>query len=373
MLIVVVTIIVTLVTIRSRKLTLVFVPSVWFRPPPTSECLTSAFSDLAWACSMTMEISLTLANRINKAKLPCYYHENYRHGCLNGDKCCFRHYDTIAGPDFEVPYVSVHRTVVSGKSIVNIRPPLNEAFKMYFDEQECLLTRGVGQRKLLTQDISMFDLPMMIEKDPDAIDTAKLRCYVQLSNGRQCGELGERRLPKILMHGTTAANALQIICDGATKPKVGKCGTGVLSLACPSYEDDDLIATFHRLFKHGLDCEAVFLCEPDGILIRAKPNEEVPPGATSFRAGIKGDETSHLYSSHPHVLNYTLVMFATAKLIPCLSVQLERLGYTEALHLCLLDAATAIVMDRRPADDGVNYVEITNPVIPLVCYWGSPV
>ena len=131
------------------------------------------------------------------------------------------------------------------------------------------------------------------------------------------------------------------------------------SLQCPSYDEKDLLATFKRLFDRGYDCDAVFLFEPDGILIKIERADEVPPGATSF--GEMKDDSSHQYSSHPSVLKYKFVMFPTSQLIPALSNDLERLGYTRELHHHLLQAARDLPKDKDPS---VDYLKITNAVIP---------
>ena len=139
---------------------------------------------------------------------------------------------------------------------------------------------------------------MMFAPDEAAIASAKLNKFVHLSNDRK-PRPAVRELPKLLMHGTTIANALQNLCDGGLNAGESICGTGVYSLQCPSHEDADLHATFKRLHDDGCNIGAAFLFEPQGILIKAKNSETVPPGATSF--GCSGDEASRQYSSHPRL------------------------------------------------------------------------
>ena len=86
------------------------------------------------------------------------------------------------------------------------------------------------------------------------------------------------------MHGTSVQNALSIIIDGAINPSHGACGVvGVNTLMCKSLKDDDLIEAYTRSATAGYNKGACFVIVPEGILVKCKSSEVVPPGCISFK------------------------------------------------------------------------------------------
>ena len=226
-----------------------------------------------------MDIPLELAQRINEARPPCQYY--WKNTCKKGLKCPFRHHLSLDGTDeYQLPHVSVH-TGDDNKMVLHLRPPLSEAFNMYFSMRG-VEHRIMGQGKRLTDEITMFSLPFMLSPDKAATAETKLTGFASTLSGRKPGRISSHEFPKVLMHGTSMPNALSILCVGKINPGEGVCGHGIYALEAQSFEEADLLTTFQRLADGGYNSGAAFVMEPDGILVNIKYDEVVPDGAISF-------------------------------------------------------------------------------------------
>ena len=109
--------------------------------------------------------------------------------------------------------------------------------------------------------------------------------HVQHEDGteRHPGVCTKHEFPRHIMHGTTVANALEILVDGSIRPSPGICGHGIYGFFVEMPLDDDtILRTFQRCATGGYNRGAAFILECSGILAKLKADEVVPPGVVSL-------------------------------------------------------------------------------------------
>ena len=303
-----------------------------------------------------MDISLELAKKIHAARPQCTYFAKNK--CKKGIKCPFKHHLSLDGTDeYQLPHVSVH-TGDDNKMVLHLRPPLSEAFNMYFSLRG-VEHRIIRQGKRLTDEITMFSLPFMLSPDKAATAETKLKGYAVTSSGRKPGIISSHELPKVVMHGTSMQGALSILCDGKINSSDGLAGKGIYTLEAQSFEEAHLLTTFERLGAGGYNSGAAFVMEPDGILVNIRNDEVVPAGAISF--GKRKNEDAHQFSCNPGTLSYKFLIVNTAACVEALNSQLDRHGYSSQLHAGLMDAARELLREEACEDPKIR---LLNQVLP---------
>ena len=228
-----------------------------------------------------LQLNRELANLINQSRPQCVDFSVGR--CKKGHKCKFRHCKNAEM--LELPRMAAQRDE-NGLIKLNIMPPVKEALGMYYKFKECPATT-VGNGERLSDEVYKFEIPYMRKPDMHACSEARRTGQVETPD-RKITKLG-RECPKVLMHGTSVKNALDIIADRAIDPSEGvhPCGNGIYTLECDSFEAEDMLKTYERLAAGGYNNGACFVLEPKGMLARCKPNETVPPGVISLRTSLK--------------------------------------------------------------------------------------
>ena len=241
-------------------------------------CLASAFNFEIKMSGLDLVISRELANNINQSRPSCPFFNKGRY-CKFGQKCKFMHYQEVFDT-LELPHVSLHKTSDDGLLKMNLRPPWQRALQMYYKYPDF----HIGNGTRMSEKVYKFTVPYMIDPNNYECVAANLSGVVEINPHNKCYKSGRLEHPKVLMHGTSVKQALDIIWSRNIDPAGGPCGKGIYATECPSFDRKDLLKTFEELVENGSNKGACFVLSPKGMFTnRMQPYHTVPNGVISFK------------------------------------------------------------------------------------------
>ena len=214
---------------------------------------------------------------ITRARPVCWFFTQRNYKCKKGEKCPHLHCNVN---EAYLPHVSI--SVEKGHAIMSLRPPLNEAWNLFFGGPHL---SPVGQsKKMLDGQVVFCSLHSMPDPDLSACRAALSAKYVEVKHkdtgaSRKPGETTSVACPKYIGHGTALENALNILKERRINADPGVAGIGINAFCLPSLDASDLENLYKINANSGYNRGAVIIMENHGLLIQANKNEIAPPGA----------------------------------------------------------------------------------------------
>ena len=170
---------------------------------------------------------------ITRARPVCWFFTQRNFKCKKGEKCPHLHCNVN---EAYLPHVSI--SVEKGKAIMSLRPPLHEAWNIFFGGEDL---SPVGQsKKMLDGQVVFCSLHSMPDPDMSKCSAAISAKYAEVQHidtgkVRKPGESTSIDCPKYLGHGTTIENALSILKDRRINADPGVAGIGINAFCLQSF------------------------------------------------------------------------------------------------------------------------------------------
>ena len=176
-----------------------------------------------------LQIPQRLLDAVVAARETCPWHR--RGECKKGPKCKY-HHPTAENLTY-LPHISVYRTKY-GENRIEIRTPARDMMKAYFSAMNMTCPVDTCHRVKRTP-LLEFQFLKACMQQPDGstgnvwVDDRKRSNSVRHFQKKEeiTASCGDVKLPKYIIHRTTAVEGLQIMQDGFIKPTVGIAGRGV--------------------------------------------------------------------------------------------------------------------------------------------------
>jgi hypothetical protein len=284
-----------------------------------------------------------LAVAIEQAKPVCpFYNTGHSRGCRKGAKCPLRHTklsdlmaDGAAGPlQIRLPHVS--RVVQDGQVKMCLRPPLFQSLQMFFEAgpTTCPLAGSeiwnIGSEQLVTFQCS---IPPEVDSANAAAARVAAGANVVYSGGATKWH-GVSTAPGLdadqafFVHGTTLEASLAILRDGKIRVGPGICGEGVYAFNIPDGSNESIAAGWERCRAGQYNWGALFLLRVDRpTVFKLSKDAVVPSGCV----GHLRDQ----YSLGAQAAVMVSVTWVLDGIVGAVGKELDRLGYTAALHTAL--------------------------------------
>ena len=235
-------------------------------------------------------IPRALAEAVNAAKFPCSAFASAK-GCKRGDHCSLRHGDVARSAQVltKLPHVT-RQKLSDGSQVMVLRPPLREAFNVFFDDVPLNPIAKGEYWQANGRDYVTFFLVGMISADAASCSAARSSGGAQIGTASDSGQqiwswqgqsTKEAAQLDCCVHVTDIAEALKVLSCGKIAASSGSAGTGIYVTPIDDLDNESLMAGW----RDSANClgGACFVLRNRGVVVNAKSSTILPPGTVGFK------------------------------------------------------------------------------------------